>query len=72
MAVRVRYKANDLSEGAVEVIPEANDYRILPDNSLELRYVYEDEDDKRKFHAVGTIHPDRWDAVVIEDMEETE
>ena len=69
MAVRVRYRANDLSEGAVEEILEANNFYVHEDNTLELRetWVVKDKDGQRrqKCRVVGEIHPNRWDSVVV-------
>jgi hypothetical protein len=71
MAVRVRYRANDLSEGVVETIDEANAFHIYDDNTLELR---ESWDDSRgdgttvtRYMVVGEIPRDRWDSVVVLD-----
>ena len=69
MAVRVRYRANDLSEGAVEEILEANTFLIHEDDTLELRetWVVKDKDGQRRerFRVVGEVHRDRWDSVVV-------
>ena len=69
MAVRVRYRANELSEGVVEDILEANSFRIHEDNTLSLRktWVVKCKDGKRrsKCKVVGEVHRDRWDSVVV-------
>ena len=69
MAVRVRYRANDLSEGAVEEILEANSFHVHEDNTLELRetWVVIDKDGQRRTRCrvVGEVHRDRWDSVVV-------
>jgi hypothetical protein len=71
MAVRVRYRANDLSEGVVETFHEANAFHIHEDNTLELResWVEKGNDGKRRswYRVVGEIHHDRWDSVVLLD-----
>jgi hypothetical protein len=69
MAVRVRYRASELSEGVVEEILEANAFLIHEDNTLELResWVEEDKDGRRRSRSkvVGEVHRDRWDSVVV-------
>jgi hypothetical protein len=69
MTVRVRYRANDLSEGAVEEILEANSFHVHEDNTLELRetWVVKDKNGQRgqRYSVVGEVHRDRWDSVVV-------
>ncbi len=69
MPVRVRYRANELSEGVVEDIVEANTFLIHDDNTLELResWVVKGKDGKRRSRSkvVGEVHRDRWDSVVV-------
>lgn len=69
MAVRVRYRANELSEGVVEDILEANNFRVHEDNTLELRetWAVKGKDGKRRSRCrvVGEVHRDRWDSVVV-------
>jgi hypothetical protein len=71
MAVRVRYRANDLSEGVVETIDEANAFHIHEDNTLELRESWDetrsDGTTVTRYMVVGEIHRDRWDSVVVLD-----
>lgn len=76
MTVRVRYRSNDLSEGVVEDVPEANAYRVLPDNTLELRCVWvdpeSDEPNKRHVTTVGVVHQDRWESAVVREEADAE
>ena len=69
MVVRVRYRANELSEGVVEDILEANTFHVHEDNTLELRetWVVKGKDGKRRSRCkvVGEVHRDRWDSVVV-------
>jgi hypothetical protein len=69
--IRVRYRANELSEGVVETFHEANAFHIHEDNTLELReaWVEEGRDGKRRdrYRVVGEIHRDRWDSVVVQN-----
>ena len=68
MTVRVRYRSNELSEGVVEDILEANSFHVHQDNTLELResWFVKGKDGKRRlrFKVVGKVHRDRWDSVV--------
>lgn len=68
MTVRVRYKPNDLSEGVVEEIEEANSYVRHEDDSLELRWVW-DEGSHRKYRKVGSVRKGTWDSIVIVEDE---
>jgi len=69
MAVRIRYRANELSEGIVEEIHEANAFHVHEDNTLELRETstVKDNEGKRRTRTrvVGEVHPDRWDSIVL-------
>lgn len=67
MTVRVRYRANDLSEGVVEEIPWANQWEVLADDTLILLDVYDDDDGKKRKRKVGSVHRERWDSVVVID-----
>jgi hypothetical protein len=68
MTVRVRYRASELGEGAdTDYFTEANSYKVLDDNTLELRWV---DPETRKVQKVGLVHPDRWDSCVVEDEDE--
>lgn len=69
MAVRLRYRANELSEGVVEDILEANNFHVHEDNTLELRetWALKGKDGKRRsrYRVVGEVHRDRWDSIVV-------
>lgn len=66
MPVRVRYKPTDLSEGVVELILEADDYRLGEAGEVILFEVWEDDDEgKAKRQRVGLLRPGCWDSVVI-------
>ena len=69
MTVRVRYRSNELSEGVVEDILEANSFHVHEDNSLELRETWfvKSKDGKRRSRCrlVGEVHRDRWDSVIV-------
>lgn len=72
MTVRVRYRANDLSEGVVEEIPWANNWEVAEDNTLYLLDVFiDDETEKRVKRKVGVVHQERWDSVCLVEEEET-
>lgn len=66
MTVRVRYRANDLSEGAVERFPEANQWDENDDGALELRWRWRDDDGTWHYVVTGTIRPGTWDSAVVE------
>ena len=66
MPIRVRYKANDLSEGVVETISEANAFEVQEDNTLRLLERWTDEEtEKIRQRCVGVVKWDRWDSVVV-------
>jgi hypothetical protein len=71
MTIIVRYRANDLSEGLVDTIEGANEYEILEDNTLLLKFVYY-KGNKRFFRRVGHIHRDRWDSVFAGEISSSE
>jgi hypothetical protein len=70
MPLRVRYRPNDLSEGVVEEIMEADSWRVEEDGSVTLSRNWEHEDGVIKKHKVGVLRPGCWDLVVV--MEEAE
>ena len=66
MPVRVRYKPTDLSEGVVEVIAEADDYKMGDTGEVVLYEVWQDDDeDKPKRQRVGLLAPGSWESVVV-------
>lgn len=65
MPVRVRYKPTDLSEGVVEVIAEADDYKLYDTGEVVLLELWEDEDGTTKRRHVGVLRPGAWESVVI-------
>jgi hypothetical protein len=69
MTLRVRYAGTDLfPEGVVEVVHEANGFKVADDNTLLLRAKFT-EDGEVKVRTVGTIHRDKWAGVVAVDDE---
>ena len=67
MTVRVHYRASELSDGATESFHEADAFGIMSDNSIQLRKMNQARD---AYEIVGTIHPERWQSVVIVSNEE--
>ena len=65
--IRVRYKAMEFNEGVVEYL-DADKYVLYEDHSVELRRF---NPETGKYRVVGTLHPDRWDSIVVmEDAED--
>lgn len=64
--IRVRYRATELSEGVVELLP-GDKIHVLDDNTVEFYELNE----KDKWAKVGWVHPERWDSVCLAEETET-
>jgi hypothetical protein len=78
MTLRLRYTGTELCpEGVVEVVREANAYRMCPSESgngdhMDLLHDYTDDEGGRKFRVVGTVAAGRWQSIVNLDDEVVE
>ena len=71
MAVRVKYRRTELSEGEHETFPGVDQYEVNGDNTVLLYERWTDEDTgKPKRRQVGVIHPDRWESVLVVESAE--
>lgn len=69
MGVKVRLHPPELTMGAEwECFPEATSYRILEDNTIELR----EKTTEGKLRVIGHVHKERWDSVRIYETEDAE
>ena len=62
MAIRVKFKRTELSDGVIETFNNVDYYVIVEDGTVELRR----RTTAGKYKVVGHIHPDRWDYVLVE------
>ena len=62
----MRYTANDLSEGAIDVFGEADGWREDEDGNIVLTEEYENEEGEIRKRRVGLIKAGRWESVMIE------
>lgn len=62
MAVRVKYRAMDLSAGEHEVFALADAYEVLEDNTVIL---YSQDHEARTKRRIGAVHRDRWESVQV-------
>ena len=71
MAIRVKYRRTEISEGEHETFDRADAYEISEDNTVLLYEHWTDEDTgKAKKSQVGAIHPDRWESVIVVERAE--
>lgn len=71
MAVRVRYRPNELGEtGVVEIFYNADGWREDDDGNIILTRTYETDEGESRRSRVGVVKADRWDSVMVEESAE--